>query len=64
MVRPAHVGLEVPEEPFNGVRVDLAADVDALRVLDVLRDREAQNQRRYNQSPRSSQTPGRPEKDW
>ena len=37
---------------------------DALRVLDVLRDREAQNQRRYNQAPRSAQTPARPEKDW
>src|SRR5438045_8668845 len=33
-MRPAHVGLEVPEESFNGVGVYITFDVDALRVLD------------------------------
>jgi hypothetical protein len=34
VMRSAHVGLEVPEEAFDGVCVDVAADVDALRVPD------------------------------
>src|SRR5207248_3050398 len=34
VVCSAHVGLEVPEEAFDGVGVYVAFDVDALRVLD------------------------------
>src|SRR5581483_2771687 len=32
MVGSAHIGLEVPEEAFHGVGVDVAFDVDALGV--------------------------------
>jgi len=34
VVRSAHVVLEVPEEPFDGVGVDVPGDVDALGVVD------------------------------
>jgi hypothetical protein len=34
VMRSAKVGLKVAEEPFDGVRVDVAADVNALTVLD------------------------------
>jgi hypothetical protein len=34
MVRPAHVVFEVPEEPFNRVRVNAATDIHTLTVVD------------------------------
>ena len=34
VMRPAHIGLEVPEETFDRVRMHVAFDIDALRMTD------------------------------